>query len=118
MIQPDLPPETHARVWRHVLSQLVCLGRHSITGLITTAGRQFMDWSADYRLYSRERVEPEELFRVVRRAVAAATPSPRPLVAAVDDTLLRRRGRPMPDAQYLRDPLGPPFRPNLVYAQR
>ncbi len=77
-----------------------------------------MDWSAEYRLYSHERVEPDELFPAVRRAVAAATPSSRPLVAAMDDTLLRRRGRHMPGAQYLRDPLGPPFRPNLVYAQR
>ncbi len=118
MAQADLSSQTHARVRRHVLSQLVCLGRHSITGLITTVGRQFMDWSAEYRLYSHERVEPDDLFPTVRRAVAAATPSSRPLVAAMDDTLLRRRGRHMPGAQYLRDPLGPPFRPNLVYAQR
>ena len=101
-----------------MVSQLVCLGRHTITGLITTAGRQFHDWSAEYRLYSHERVDPEPLFRAVRRAVGAAGDAHRPLVGALDDTLLPRRGTHIPDAQYLRDPLGPPFRPNLIRAQR
>ena len=31
-------------------SSLLCLGRHTVTGLLTTSGSQFQDWSATYRL--------------------------------------------------------------------
>jgi hypothetical protein len=37
---------------------------------------------------------------------------------ALDDTLLRKRGRFIPGTAYRRDPLGPPFQVNLVWAQR
>jgi hypothetical protein len=36
------------------LSQLACLGRHTITGVLCTCGRQFVDWSADYRVFSKD----------------------------------------------------------------
>ncbi len=106
------------RVRRHVLSRLVCLGRHTITGLITTFGGQFKDWSAEYRLYARQRIEPAQLFGVIRRAVAATYRPNRPLIFAMDDTQLPRRGIKMPGVKYLRDPMGPPFRVNFVRAQR
>jgi len=53
---------------RLALSLLVCLGRHTITGMLSAAGRQFCDWSADYRLFAAARVAPEALFAVLRRA--------------------------------------------------
>jgi hypothetical protein len=106
------------RVRRHILSQLVCLGRHTITGLITTSGKQFRDWSADYRLYTEQRIEPDQLFGAVRRAVGARGRRGHPVICALDDTQLPRRGLRMPGAKYLRDPLGPPFRVNFVRAQR
>jgi hypothetical protein len=45
---------TFERAKRMALSTLVCLGRHTITGLITTAGGQFADWSADFRLFETD----------------------------------------------------------------
>ncbi|RJP32063.1 MAG: hypothetical protein C4547_14445 [Phycisphaerales bacterium] len=46
------------RVWERArrlgLSQLVCIERHTITGLLCSCGRQFDDWSADYRLFSQD----------------------------------------------------------------
>ena len=54
------------------LSSLLCLGRHTVTGLLTTSGSQFQDWSATYRLFSQDRIP--EIFSVVRRAVADPTP--------------------------------------------
>ena len=51
----------------HVLAQLVCLRRHTVTGLLTTCGRQFSDWSPDYRLYCQARLDPAALFGLVRR---------------------------------------------------
>lgn len=106
------------RLRAHLLSQLVCLGRHTITGLLCTAGRPFADWSADYRLYARQRVDPEALFGVVRREWAARVPAAAPLVAALDDSILRKRGRRIPGAAWRRDPLSPPFAVNWTWGQR
>jgi hypothetical protein len=54
----------------------------------------------------------------VLNAVANAQAPGAPLYAAMDDTLLRKRGRKVHGAGHWRDPLGPKFRTNLVWAQR
>ncbi len=107
-----------ARLHSHVLSQLLCLGRHTVTGLLCTAGRPQHDWSADYRLYTRGRVDPEALFSVVRRNVAARLPADAPFLVALDDTLERKRGRKIPGTAWRRDPLSPPFGVNWVWGRR
>jgi len=99
-------------------SALVCLGRHTLTGLITTAGRQWVDWSADYRLFERHRLDAARLFAVPRQAVLHHVKPDDPLVGLMDDTLLRKRGRKVAGTSWWRDPLGPPFRPNFVWGQR
>ena len=106
------------RVRQHVLSQLVCLGRHTLTGVLGTSGGLFSDWSADYRMYSRERVDPEKLFKPVRQRLTEQLAPGAPLVAALDDTRLRKSGRKTPGVGYTRDPLSPAFHVNLVKAQR
>lgn len=102
----------------HLLAHLVCPGRHTLTSLITTGGRQFRDWTADYSLYAKQRVDPDALFRQVRREIEAMNPPSQPLVVALDDTILRKTGTKIPGAAYRKDPLGPPFNINLVWAQR
>ena len=89
-----------------------------MTGLVSASGRQFQDWSADYRLFSRERFDAAKLFGVSRRQVSAALPAGTPLVAAMDDTILRKRGLKTAGASWRRDPLGPPFHTNFVLGQR
>jgi DDE superfamily endonuclease len=106
------------RVRAHLYSQLLCLGRHTITGLLSTQGRIHQDWSADYRLYSYGRVEPEALFGAVRQGLEAQLRPQRPLVVAIDDSILRKRGARIPGVRWSRDPLGPPFAVNFVRAQR
>lgn len=106
------------RVRRHVLSQLLCLGRHTLTGVLGTSGRLFCDWSADYRMFSFERIEPETLFTPVRRSLTARLPSGEPLVAALDDTRLPKSGSKTHGVKYTRDPLGPAFHVNFIKAQR
>ena len=106
------------RFHAHLLAQLVCPGRHTLTSLITTGGRQFRDWTADYSLYAKQRVHPDVLFRQVRREIEAMNPPSQPLVVALDDTILRKTGRKIPGTAYRRDPLGPAFQTNLVWAQR
>jgi DDE superfamily endonuclease len=99
------------------LSTLLCLGRHTVTGLLSTCGLQFQDWSAAYRLFSHQRVDPDALFDTVRRNAVVLAP-PGPLCIAVDDTLIKKSGTHIPGVAYRRDPLGPRFQTNLIRAQR
>ena len=55
------------RLREHLLAHLICPGRHTISGLITTFGKQFRDWSADYLLYSKNRVNEDVIFHQIRR---------------------------------------------------
>jgi hypothetical protein len=100
------------------LSSLLCLGRHTVTGLLTTSGAQFQDWTAAYRLFSQDRVPVPEVFSVVRRAVAGQLSAGAPFRAVLDDSLLRRSGLHTPGVGWRRDPLGPRFQTNLVRGQR
>lgn len=100
------------------LSSLLCLGRHTVTGLLTTCGREFEDWSAPYRLFSQHRFPVADIFSVVRRAVLSELPPQAPLCVAIDDTLLRKSGTHIPGVAWRRDPLGPHFQTNFVRAQR
>ena len=100
------------------VSSLLCLGRHTVTGLLTTTGQEFHDWSADYRLFSQTRLPIEEIFSVIRRAVLRQLPPQAPLCVAIDDTLLRKTGIRIPGVGWRRDPLGPHFQTNFVRAQR
>ncbi len=77
-----------------------------------------MDWSADYDLYSKDRVSPEAIFRECRREVESLGGRGGRLRIAIDDTILPKRGRCIPGTAYRRDPLGPRFQVNLVWAQR
>lgn len=107
------------RLTRHLLAQIVCLGSHSITALLSASGRLQHDWTADYRMYARDRVSPDALFAAVRQHLLDTLPSPtQPALVALDDTHLRKSGRQVSGARYRRDPLGPPFHLNLIWAQR
>jgi hypothetical protein len=106
------------RLRHHLLSQLVCLGRHTLTGVTATAGAAFQDWSAQYRLYSQARFDPEAVFGVVRSELQQQLSPEEPLVVAMDDSLLRKTGPHIPGVSWRRDPLGPAFQVNFVKAQR
>jgi hypothetical protein len=86
--------------------------------LITTFGRQFQDWSADYSLYARERVNERAIFGQIRKEVEALSPDSSRLCVALDDTVLRKTGKTIAGAAWRKDPLGPPFNLNLIWAQR
>ena len=105
------------RLCRHMMSQLVCMGRHTMTNLLTTGGRQFVDWTADYRMYSKERIDCENVFNLVRKEVFLRCDSKR-LITALDDSLLRKTGKNIPGVKFARDPMGPPFQVNFIRGQR
>jgi hypothetical protein len=105
------------RLSRHIMSELVCMGRHTLTNLLTTGGRQFRDWTADYRLYSQERIDCTRVFDRVRQEVCALADR-KVLVTALDDSLLPKTGKKIPGVKYTRDPMGPPLQVNFIRGQR
>jgi hypothetical protein len=109
-------PEDFTRARTQWLAGLLNLGRHTVTGTLSTAGAQHRDWSADYRLLQRLPVEP--IFDHVRQEALAATDSQRPWVVAVDDSITRKTGRCIPGCGWRKDPLGAPFNVNFVWGQR
>ena len=113
-VGPLAQRNTAKRMMEHVLAQLACLGTHTVAGVVSVCGRQFQDWSADYRLYERDRMVPELLFEPVRQWLCENQQGP--VVVALDDTRLRKTGTKIPGAQYVRDPMGPPLRVNFIRA--
>ena len=89
-----------------------------MTGLLSTCGLQFEDWSAAYRLFSQQRVSTGNLFQGVRSAAAALVPDTEPLCISLDDSILRKTGSKIHGVAWRRDPLGPKFHVNFVRAQR
>jgi hypothetical protein len=106
--------EDHRRVCTQFLAGLLNLGRHTVTGALTTAGRQHDDWSADYRVWQRLPVAP--LFRQLQEETLARTTGP--WVVAMDDSATRKTGRRIPGCGWRRDPLSPPFHVNFQWGQR
>jgi len=109
---------TFARAKTLAMGALVGLGRHTISGMLCASAQQFSDWSAAYRLFEQERFDREALFAPVLREVLGHLDPDQPLVAMMDDTLLRKRGRHVYGTGWRRDPLGPPFAVNFVWGQR
>ncbi len=77
-----------------------------------------MDWSSVYRIFEKERVDCRRIFEVSARHVAKRLNPDAPFVAMMDDTTIRKRGRKVAGASWRRDPLGPPFHTNFIWAQR
>lgn len=111
-------PECARRLYAHMLALLVSPCRGTITNLICLGGRAQQDWTADYRLYSRDRVDPDRLFRHGLLELHAQLPPEAALVTAIDDTLVRKTGTKIHGVGWKRDPLGPAFQTNLVRGQR
>jgi hypothetical protein len=89
-----------------------------VTGLLSTCGAQFQDWTASYRLFSRLRFDPSALFSGIRAACVEQLPDSAPVCLSVDDSLLPKKGAKTPGVAWRRDPQGPPFQTNLIRAQR
>jgi hypothetical protein len=89
-----------------------------VTSLISTSGRQFNDWTADYRFFSERRFDPSSLFDVIRNEVLEYLDPDRPLIVAMDDTISQKKGRQIPGTRWRRDPMSPPFQANLVWGRQ
>jgi hypothetical protein len=110
---------TWQRAHRLAYGLLLCLRTHLTSNAICATGRQFLDWSADYRLFSRSPWNPHTLFEPIFDHLAALLPDPHaPVIAALDDTLCKKTGRHIPGATIARDPMSLPFHVNLCRGLR
>ncbi|MFN0169519.1 MAG: transposase [Bryobacteraceae bacterium] len=107
------------RVRRLSLGMLVSLRLHLTSQAICVTGRQFQDWTSDYRVCSQSPWEARELFNPVLDALPGLLhDEAAPVLVALDDTLLRKTGRKIPGVTLGRDPMSPPFHVNLCYGLR
>ena len=84
---------THQRACIDHAFALACvMGRRTISRTLCALGRRDQDWSADYKMFSRSHWEPERLFDPVIDEYLERY-AKGPVVAAIDDTKLRKRGR-------------------------
>jgi DDE superfamily endonuclease len=110
---------TGQRAQRLAYGLLTCLRTHLTSNAICATGRQFLDWSADYRLFSRSPWDPHALFDPIFDHLADLLASAQaPVVVALDDTLCKKTGRHIPGATFARDPQSPPFHLNLCRGLR
>jgi hypothetical protein len=94
------------------------MGRSTVTGMITTAGKQFEDWTSVYRLFSKSRVEPDNLFAIVRRGILEELPPDAPFVCAMDDSVWQKTGKKTYGVAFRRDPMSPAFLVNFILGLR
>ena len=88
-----------------------------MTGMLTSCGKQFKDWSSTYRVLKKG-VDIEKLFEVSQKAVLEDLKSDQMIVAHLDDTIFKKTGNKVYGTAWRRDPLGPPFHTNFIWGQR
>lgn len=93
------------------------VGRRTLTRAISFAGNTQKDWSADYKVFSRSPWEPRALFHPILQEAIQEHKLER-IVVSSDDTRVWRNGKHVPQTQWHRDPLGPPFQTNLRWGHR
>lgn len=106
------------RFRRLVFGMMTAENRRTITALLEATGKTQCDWSADYRVFSRDAWKPVDVFAHLVPPILAIHPTSSTIVAALDDTNVRKSGTHIPGVAYRRDPMSPPFRPNFIRAQR
>src|SRR5438309_9209227 len=117
----DVFPQTRTfqRARRLVFGLLVSVRMHLTSNAICATGRQFVDWTADYRVCSRSPWNPHRLFDPLFDHLPQLLASPgAPVRMALDDTMCKKSSARIPGVSMGRDPMSPPFHVNLCYGLR
>ena len=97
---------------------LTCIGRVTVTGILIAIGKQFVDWKAAYQLFKGERMNVQKLFEVSSQVCLDNLEPDQMIIAHMDDTIIRKVGTKVFGTSWRRDPLGPAFHTNFIWAQR
>ena len=112
------PQERSRHRARAMAFGILCgIGKRTITRAIGFHGNTQKDWSADYRVFSRSPWEADALFHPILE-YAIQTHDLQRIVVSIDDTRIWRSGKHVPETQWHRDPMGPPFQTNLRWGHR
>ena len=95
-----------------------CTGRLPVTWMLIAVGKQFMDWTAAYQLFMGTRMDVTKLFEVSSEVCLENLEAHQLLIVHMDDTIIRKAGRKIAGTAWRRDPLGPAFHTNFIWAQR
>lgn len=109
---------TFRRMVSLVLGMWFAYGRRTVTQDLLALGLGGMDWSAWYRLFSRERFDEEAAGRVLLRERLAQVAAEAPYVVGTDGVRIPRSSRTMPGTSWWPGLGMAPFRRGLQRAQR
>lgn len=110
---------TFQRARRLAIGLIVSVRLHLTSHAICATGRQFVDWTADYRVCSRSQWDPHGLFDPIFDHLPKLLASPEaPVLLALDDTMCKKSSPHIPGVSMGRDPMSPPFHVNLQYGVR
>jgi hypothetical protein len=96
-----------------LVAGLLCCGRKWVTRINCVRNREHVDWSADYRVFSRSPWSAADLFVPAIKASLGFSGTG-PIRLAGDETRARRGGRKVKRSRWTRDPLSPPFHTNFM----
>jgi len=96
---------SHRRFLTLMHGWLVCIGKHTVTGVMRAAGVAEQDVSGYHRFFSRGAWDPQEVGLVVLRLALRLVPDDAPVAMTLDDTLARHTGKHIASAGMHRDPL-------------
>jgi hypothetical protein len=97
----------------HAFCGLKIMHRKTITNFIRLLGLELDNWSKHYKLYSRSPWKPEALFQpIIKRACSLGNGEY--IQLAGDYTSVKKTGKHIPNTAWIRDPMSPKFRHNLM----
>jgi hypothetical protein len=112
------PPERSLQRAIALAFGILCgVGRRTLTRAISFQGNPQKDGSADDKVFSRSPWEARAWFHPILEP-AIQEQKLQPIVIRTDDTRVWRNGQHVPQTQWHRDPLGPPFQTNLRWGHR
>lgn len=109
---------TFLRAMGLFFAEMFSFARHTVTQGLLALGCTDEDWSAWYRLFSRDRFSEEALANRLLSETLVHVSSEQPYVVAVDGTQIPRSSRTMPGTSWLKAPRTPAFRVGIHRAQR
>ena len=101
-----------------MLGELFNFGRQTVRQELMALGMVVEDWSAWYRLFSRERFGEEALAKYLVGETLEQVADDEPYCVVIDSTSIHHSSLKMPGTSWLRDSRFSAFRPGVHRAQR
>lgn len=103
--EPCFTAPSYHRFTAMMSGWLLCIGKHTITGVMRSAGVAHMHPSGFHRFFSQGAWLPDDVGRVVLQRALKLVPSEQRVMLTLDDTLARHTGKCIASAGMHRDPL-------------